>query len=80
MKGFLTCERWLGADNPKISIATYDLESIDVLKSDAYRAIARGYRICVTRVVWRRCWMRWMPIVSYSTPSEVSPWRVVMSW
>jgi hypothetical protein len=39
VKGFLSCERWLGADNPKIAIATYDLESIDVLKSDAYRAI-----------------------------------------
>ena len=37
--GFINCERWVGADNPKISIATYDLESIDVLKSDAYRAI-----------------------------------------
>ena len=37
--GFLTCERWVAAENPRISIATYDLESIDVLKSDAYRAI-----------------------------------------
>ena len=39
VKGFINCERWVGAENPKISIATYDLESIDVLKSDAYRAI-----------------------------------------
>ena len=37
--GFVNCERWLGADNPKISIATYDLQSLDVLKSEAYRAI-----------------------------------------
>ena len=37
--GFLSCERWVAAENPRISIATYDLESIDVLKSDAYRAI-----------------------------------------
>ena len=37
--GFLRCERWVAADNPLISIATYDLESLDVLKSDAYRAI-----------------------------------------
>ena len=37
--GFINCERWVGADNPKISIATYDLESLDVLKSDAYRRI-----------------------------------------
>jgi hypothetical protein len=39
VKGFINCERWLGAENPKISIATYDLESLGVLKSDAYRAI-----------------------------------------
>ena len=39
MPGFINCERWVGAENPKISIATYDLESLDVLQSDAYRAI-----------------------------------------
>jgi hypothetical protein len=37
--GFINCERWVAADGSKVSIATYDLESIDVLKSDAYRAI-----------------------------------------
>jgi hypothetical protein len=37
--GFINCERWIGADNPKISIATYDLESVDVLNSDAYKRI-----------------------------------------
>lgn len=37
--GFINCERWVGAENPKISIATYDLESLDVLKRDAYRRI-----------------------------------------
>ena len=29
--GFINCERWLGADDPKISIATYDLDTLDVL-------------------------------------------------
>lgn len=38
-KGFINAQRWLGADDPKISIATYDLESLDVLQSPAYRAI-----------------------------------------
>ena len=38
--GFLQCERWLGATNPKQSVATYDLANIDVLDSAAYRAIA----------------------------------------
>jgi len=37
--GFLLCQRWLGAENPKQSVATYDLESVAVLRGDAYRAI-----------------------------------------
>ena len=40
VSGFINCERWVGADDPKISIATYDLESPAVLKTDAYRAIS----------------------------------------
>ena len=40
IKGFVNCERWLGADDPKVSIATYDLDSLAVLKSPEYRAIA----------------------------------------
>ncbi len=38
--GFLTIERWIGVDDPKVSIATYDLESHAVLASPAYKAIA----------------------------------------
>jgi hypothetical protein len=37
--GFINAQRWLGAEDSKISIATYDLESLDVLQSPAYRAI-----------------------------------------
>ena len=37
--GFLACERWIGAHNPKISLATYELDNADVLKGAAYRAI-----------------------------------------
>jgi hypothetical protein len=37
--GFLTCERWISDENPKIAVATYDLESLSVLSSPAYRAI-----------------------------------------
>src|SRR5262249_61389454 len=37
--GFLVCHRWIGADDPKISVATYDLESADVLKEPGYLAI-----------------------------------------
>ena len=38
-KGFINAQRWLGADDPRLSIATYDLESLDVLQSPAYKAI-----------------------------------------
>jgi len=37
--GFVTCQRWIGAENPKQSVATYDLESLSVLQGPAYRAI-----------------------------------------
>jgi hypothetical protein len=37
--GFLVCERWIGAADRKISVATYDLEDVKVLKSPAYLAI-----------------------------------------
>jgi hypothetical protein len=37
--GFLTLQRWIGAENPKQSVATYDLDSLAVLQSPQYRAI-----------------------------------------
>ena len=37
--GFLKCQRWLGAENPKHSLAIYDLERLAVLRGEAYRAI-----------------------------------------
>src|SRR5207244_13556733 len=33
------CQRWIGADDPKISVATYDLDNVAVLRSPAYLAI-----------------------------------------
>ncbi len=38
VKGFINAERWIGADDPKIAFATYDLENIDVLQSAPYLA------------------------------------------
>jgi hypothetical protein len=38
--GFLVCQRWIGALDPMISLATYDLDSVAVLRSPAYLAIA----------------------------------------
>jgi hypothetical protein len=37
--GFLVCERWIGVADRKISVATYDLDDVKVLKSPAYLAI-----------------------------------------
>src|ERR1700752_1672584 len=37
--GFLSLQRWIGADNPKQSVAAYDLESLAVLQGPEYRAI-----------------------------------------
>ncbi|HEV2301876.1 MAG TPA: hypothetical protein VGR91_09945 [Stellaceae bacterium] len=38
--GFLNAERWIGAKDPKISVATYDLANVEVLRGAAYLAIA----------------------------------------
>jgi hypothetical protein len=38
--GFLNAERWIDIDNPKISVATYDLDTVAVLRSPPYLAIA----------------------------------------
>ena len=37
--GFLALQRWIGAENPRQSVATYDLDNIAVLQSPGYRAI-----------------------------------------
>ena len=39
--GFINAERWISDDNPKVAVATYDLDSLGVLHSPAYNAI--GY-------------------------------------
>jgi hypothetical protein len=40
--GFGACERWIGEDHPALSVATYDLDSVEVLRSKPYAAIAYG--------------------------------------
>src|ERR1700756_2399728 len=39
VRGFLACERWIGAYNQKLSVATYVLDNVNVLTGEAYRAI-----------------------------------------
>ncbi|HEV7819863.1 MAG TPA: hypothetical protein VGO84_01710 [Burkholderiales bacterium] len=40
ISGFINAVRWIGADNPKISLAIYDLESLDVLQKPEYIAVS----------------------------------------
>jgi hypothetical protein len=40
IQGFINAVRWIGADNPRVSIAIYDLESLDVLRKPEYRAVS----------------------------------------
>jgi hypothetical protein len=37
--GFINAVRWLGADDPKISVVAFDLEGVDVLESAPYLAV-----------------------------------------
>lgn len=53
--GFLNAERWLGAQDPNISIATYDLSSLDVLRSAAYRAIGGENLSPWSKYIGSRC-------------------------
>ena len=38
--GFGLCERWISVANPKHAVASYDLDSLSVLQSEPYKAIA----------------------------------------
>ena len=40
--GFGACERWISDERPTVSVATYDLDSVDVLRSKAYASVAYG--------------------------------------
>jgi hypothetical protein len=37
--GFINAERWIGEENPKIAVATYDLDTVGVMRSAPYLAI-----------------------------------------
>ena len=49
VKGFLNAQRWIGADEPKFALATYDLESVRVLEDPAYT-----FRKAEGRTPWSR--------------------------
>ena len=41
--GFGTCDRWISVANPKHAVASYELDSLDVLKSPPYLALAEDH-------------------------------------
>ena len=53
--GFGACERWMGDEQPTLSVATYDLDSVDVLRSKAYASIAYGNLSVWSRRVTAMC-------------------------
>lgn len=59
--GFLNAERWLGDEDPKISVATYDLVSPDVLRSPPYAAVGGANSSVWTKRVTGMC----QPIMRY---------------
>ena len=40
LSGFLALQRWIGVDDHRLAVATYDLQSLQVLEGAAYRAIS----------------------------------------
>ena len=55
VSGFGLCERWIGDEDANISIATYDLDTVDVMRSDAYCAIGYANSSVWTKRVTGMC-------------------------
>ena len=54
--GFINAVRWLGAENPRISLAIYDLESLEVLQKPEYRAVSpEQFSPWAQRMLVRKC-------------------------
>src|SRR5687768_14972438 len=54
--GFINAVRWLGAENPRISLAIYDLENLDVLQKPEYRAVSpEHFSPWAQRMLGRKC-------------------------
>jgi hypothetical protein len=56
IKGFINGVRWIGAANPKISLAIYDLESLAVLQKPEYLAVSPAqFSPWATRILIGQC-------------------------
>lgn len=53
--GFINAERWIDSDNPNIHVATYDLESPEILRSAPYMKVAGDNQSVWTKRVTAMC-------------------------
>lgn len=53
--GFINAERWTDSENPQIHVATYDLDSPDILRSAPYMAVAGDNQSVWTKRVTAMC-------------------------
>jgi len=53
--GFLNAERWIDETNPHIHVATYDLDTVGVLKTPAYLAVGGDNQSVWTKRVTAMC-------------------------
>jgi len=53
--GFINAERWISDENPKIAVATYDLDTLGVLRSAPYLAIGGANASVWTKRVTAIC-------------------------
>lgn len=54
--GFINAVRWIGADDPKVSLAIYDLESLEVLRKPEYKAVSpENFSPWAKRLLVRKC-------------------------
>jgi hypothetical protein len=54
--GFINAVRWIGVDNPKLSLAIYDLENLDVLQKPEYKAVSpEHFSPWAKRLLVRQC-------------------------
>ena len=71
--GFLDCTRWLAVGLPKVSVTTYELASIEVLRSKDYLAVGYDNNSPWTRRIGWRCVKRLRFEGIQATPGDRLP-------
>src|SRR5438270_320991 len=75
--GFLNAERWIGSQNPKVSVALYDLDDVGILHSPPYLAVGGDNGTPWTKRVTGRT--RAMFCASTTAPTGVKPDRFAVA-